>query len=96
MLSREVINADEALRIGLVGKVYPHDQLMDEAKNLAVRIASGPSVGIELTKRALQRSLENDLKSQLDFETYAQNLCRQTKDHKEGVRRLRREKKTEV
>lgn len=85
MLSREVISADEALKIGLVGKVCPHDQLMDEAKKLAASIASGPSVGIELTKRALQRSLQNDLKSQLDYETYAQNVCRQTKDHKEGV-----------
>ena len=90
MLSRELIGAEEALRIGLVGKVYPHDQFMDEAKKFAGMIASGPSVGIELTKRAIQRSFQNDLKTQLDFETYAQNICRQTKDHKEASRPLRK------
>ena len=86
MLSREIIKADTALQIGLVGRVVPHDQLMDEAKKLAEQISSGPSVAIELTKRALQRSLNNDLKTQLDYETYAQNICRQTEDHKEGIR----------
>lgn len=86
MLTREIVGADEALKIGLVSKVFPHDQLMDEARKLAMSIAAGPSVAVELTKRALQRSLNNDLKSQLDYETYAQNICRQTEDHREGIR----------
>jgi len=81
------------LQIGLVGRVVPHDQLMDEAKKLAEQISSGPSVAIELTKRALQRSLNNDLKTQLDYETYAQNICRQTKDHKEGIRAFAEKRK---
>ena len=93
MLSREIIGADEALRIGLVSKVYPHDQLMDEAKKLANSIAAGPSVAVELTKRALQRSLENNLKTQLDYETYAQNVCRQTEDHREGIRAFTEKRK---
>jgi 2-(1,2-epoxy-1,2-dihydrophenyl)acetyl-CoA isomerase len=86
MLSREIIGADEALKIGLVSKVFSHGQLMDEARMLAGKIALAPSVAVELTKRGLQRSLDNDLKTQLDYETYAQNICRQTEDHKEGVR----------
>jgi len=86
MLSREIIGADEALKIGLVSKVFSHDQVMDEARKLAGKIAAAPSVAVELTKRGLQRSLDNDLKTQLDYETYAQNICRQTEDHKEGVR----------
>ena len=85
MLSREIIGADEALKIGLVSKVFPHDQLMDEAMELAMSIAAGPSVAVELTKRGLRRSLENDLETQLDYEGYAQNICRQTEDHREGV-----------
>jgi len=85
MISREIISADRALQIGLVGRVVSHNQLIIEAKKLAEQISSGPSVAIELTKRALQRSLNNDLKSQLDYETYAQNICRQTEDHKEGI-----------
>lgn len=86
MLTREIVGADEALKIGLVSKVFPHAQLMEGARRLAGSIAAGPSVAVELTKRGLQRSLENDLNTQLDYETYAQNICRQTEDHKEGIR----------
>jgi len=93
ILSREIIGAEEALKIGLVSKVFPHDQLMDEARNLARSIATGPSVAVELTKRGLQRSLENDLRTQLDYETYAQNICRQTEDHKEGIRAFAEKRK---
>jgi enoyl-CoA hydratase/carnithine racemase len=66
---------------------------MDEAKKLAKQLSAGPSVAIELTKRALQRSLNNDLKTQLDYETYAQNICRQTEDHKEGIRAFAEKRK---
>ena len=84
--SGDLIGADEALAIGLVTRVVPHDELMPTARALAEKFASGPSVAIELIKRGFRRSLNNDLKTQLDYETYAQNLCRQTEDHKEGVR----------
>lgn len=93
ILSREVIGAEEALKIGLVSKVFPHDQLMEEAKKLAKSITSAPSVAVELTKRALQRSLDNDLRTQLDYESYAQNICRQTEDHKEGIRAFAEKRK---
>jgi 2-(1,2-epoxy-1,2-dihydrophenyl)acetyl-CoA isomerase len=85
MLSGEVINAEEAFRIGLVSRVVPHEQLMATAKELATKIAEGPSVAVELTKRGLRRALNNDLKVQLDYESYAQNLCRKTEDHKEAI-----------
>jgi len=82
----DLIGAEEALAIGLVTRIVPHDELMPKARELAQKIATGPSVAIELIKRGFRRSLTNDLKQQLDFETYAQNLCRQTEDHKEGVK----------
>jgi len=85
-LSGDIIDAEEALKIGLVTRVVPHDELMWKARELAVKIAKGPAVAIELIKRGLYRSLNNDLKTQLDYESYAQSLCRQTEDHKEGVR----------
>ncbi|MDY6879052.1 MAG: enoyl-CoA hydratase [Thermodesulfobacteriota bacterium] len=81
----DIIDAEEALRIGLVSRVVPHSELIDEAKNLATRLAAGPAVAIELIKRGLSRALDNDLKRQLDYESYAQNICRGTNDHKEGV-----------
>jgi len=93
MLSGEVINAEEALRIGLVGRVIPHEQLMATAKELATKIAAGPSVAVELTKRGLRRALNNDLRTQLDYESYAQNLCRKTEDHKEAVQAFKEKRK---
>ena len=85
MMTGDVINAQEAERIGLVTRVVAHDRLMAATNELASRIAEGPSVAVELTKRGIYRGLSNDLKTQLDYETYAQNVCRQTEDFKEGV-----------
>jgi 2-(1,2-epoxy-1,2-dihydrophenyl)acetyl-CoA isomerase len=95
MLSGEIINAEEALRIGLVSRVVPHEQVMATAKELATKIAAGPSVAIELIKRGLRRGLNNDLKTQLDYESYAQNLCRKTEDHKEAIQAFMEKRKPE-
>lgn len=80
------IDALEAERIGLVSSVVPEDELVPRAKALALKLASGPSVSIELMKRAIYRGIHNDLERQLDFESYAQNICRQTEDHREAVK----------
>ncbi len=85
-LTGRIIDAKEALEIGLVTKVVPHGELIPEAKKLAAKIATGPAVAVELIVRGLKRSLNNDLRTQLDYESYAQNVCRCTHDHKEGVR----------
>jgi 2-(1,2-epoxy-1,2-dihydrophenyl)acetyl-CoA isomerase len=59
---------------------------MKEAKGFAARIAKGPSVAVELNKRAVYKGLENDLATQLAYETWAQNICQQTEDAQEGRR----------
>jgi len=88
MWSGDIIDAKEAERIGLVSKLVSKDRLMSEAKEFAHRLAQGPSVAIELTKWAVQKSLDNDFESQLDFETRAQARCNMTEDFKEGVQSL--------
>jgi 2-(1,2-epoxy-1,2-dihydrophenyl)acetyl-CoA isomerase len=85
MFTADTIDAIEAERVGLVSKVVPHDDLMAVAKELASKMAKKPSVAIELMKKATYRSLNHDLESQLDFEAYAQNVCRQTDDYKEAI-----------
>lgn len=82
----DLINAQEAERIGLVSKVVPPEELMPTVKALATKLAKGPTVTIKFLKRAVYQGIHNDLRTQLDFESYAQNVCRQTADHKEGVR----------
>ena len=83
------IDAQEAEKIGLVTQVVPHDDLLTASKELAHKIAVGPSLAIELTKRALYRGLENDLDKQLEFESYAQGISRASEDRVEGITALR-------
>src|SRR2546425_7877859 len=82
----EIIDAQEALRLGIVNAVYAPEELMPAAYELARKIASGPPVAIRLAKRALYHSEETDLRGALEFETVAQNVCSETEDAREGIR----------
>jgi enoyl-CoA hydratase/carnithine racemase len=82
----DVIDAAEALRLGIVNSVVAPEALMPTASELARRIAAGPAVAIQLAKRAIYRGQDTDLRSGLEFETFAQGICRETEDSKEGVR----------
>lgn len=85
MYSGDMIDAPTAQRIGLVSQVVPHDGLMNSAVALAVRLAKGPPLAQALTKRAISRAMIRDLVDAFDYETYIQNICRKSEDHKEGV-----------
>lgn len=80
----DIIEVREAERIGLVDLVVPGSELMKVTRELAARIAQGPPIAIELTKSILRSGLS--LEEQVERESSAQRLCRQTEDHKEGVR----------
>lgn len=82
----EIIDAQEALRLGIVNAVYAPEELMPAAYELARKIAAGPPVAIRLVKRALYHSEETDLRGALEFETFAQNVCSETEDAREGIR----------
>ena len=86
MFTGELIDAAEAERLGIVSRVVPPDELMKVTQELATRIAQQPPIALELTKRLVYRSMIDDIAHHFDWETYAQQLCRQTKDHKESVR----------
>jgi len=79
------VKAKEALAIGLVNAVVPHEDLEVETLKLANRLASLPAKAIALTKRLLNQSFENDFKEQLIQEAYAQETAGRTHDHFEGV-----------
>ena len=80
----ELVDAKTALEIGLVDKVVPHDQLIDEAKRMALSIASKPKVA--LAKSAINRGLGLDLRTGLDYEIECFAQCFATSDQKEGMR----------
>ncbi|MFC1929661.1 enoyl-CoA hydratase/isomerase family protein, partial [Chloroflexota bacterium] len=86
MFTGDIIDAKEAERIGLVTKVVPHNDLTTVSEELAAKIAKGPPVATELAKKAVYRSLETSLDSQLDFERYLISLCLETEDFKEALK----------
>lgn len=81
----DIIEAQEAQRIGLVSRVVAPDELMPQAVELAGKIANGPPISIELLKKLMWERTRNSIREQLIFESYAQNLCRTTQDQKEAV-----------
>ncbi|MGH7931854.1 MAG: enoyl-CoA hydratase [Candidatus Binataceae bacterium] len=83
--SAEVINADEALRIGMLSRVVPAASFKDEVHAYAKRIASGPTVAYGYMKANLNLALHSDFRTALDREAYGQSLTGLTQDHKEAV-----------
>ena len=84
-LLREPLNADQAEAWGLIWRCVEDDKLMQEASELASRLATEPTRALGLTKRAIQASLNNSLEAQLDLESALQRVAGKTEDFVEGV-----------
>ena len=82
----EIVSAEESLELGIVNKMIPHDQLMNETMDLAHRIASGATYSMALIKKLIHESLHTNLEESLKLAGPAQDIARQTSDHKEGVK----------
>jgi len=78
-------SAQEALTWGVVTKVVAPDQVMAEARALAVKLANMPTRAIALTKRAVYRASERDLADAADYEARVQGYMFKTEDFHEGV-----------
>jgi 2-(1,2-epoxy-1,2-dihydrophenyl)acetyl-CoA isomerase len=85
----DAVDAAEALRIGLVSRVVPGDQLLAEARALAGRLADGAPLALALTKTALDRSLTIDLDEALEGEAKLQGIAGDSADHAEGLAAFR-------
>ncbi len=81
-----IVDANEALRLGLVTKVVPHESLMDEARAFASSLASGPTRALGLSKRALYFGVDAGLEQTMDYEADLQAQMALTADHMEGVK----------
>ena len=85
VFTAEPVDAQTAERIGLVNRVVPAERLLPEAMALAARLAEGAPLALALAKRALNRALETDLESALEYEAQLQGIAGWSKDHAEGV-----------
>src|SRR6266852_2421757 len=84
--SAEVINVEEALKLGMVNRVVPAASLAEEVHAYAKRIASGPTVAYGYMKANLNLALRGDLRAALEREAFGQSLTGLTQDHKEAVK----------
>jgi len=80
------ISAEQAQSWGMIWQVIDDEQLKDEALSLAKRLATQPTKGLALIKRAIQSSWDNSFDEQLDLERDLQTLAGRTEDYREGVK----------
>jgi 2-(1,2-epoxy-1,2-dihydrophenyl)acetyl-CoA isomerase len=85
-LLAEPLPADKAEEWGLIWKAVDDAALMAEAERLAAHLATQPTRGLVLTRRALDAAEANDLDAQLDLERDLQGEAGRTPDYAEGVR----------
>jgi len=85
MLLSDAVDAQDALRIGLVNRVVGAGQLADETRALARRLAQGATRALAETKRLVNESQDQTLSAQLGAEVEAFARCAGTRDFAEGV-----------
>jgi 2-(1,2-epoxy-1,2-dihydrophenyl)acetyl-CoA isomerase len=82
----EALSAEQAQSWGLIWKAADDDKLMAEAGKLAGHLATQPTYGLGLAKRAVHASADNSLDAQLDLERDLQREAGRSPDYAEGVR----------
>ena len=77
--------AAQAEEWGLIWKCHADDALMDEARMLTAQLASGPTLGLGLSKQCIQASAVDTLSDHLEMEADAMKTCGESADYAEGV-----------
>ncbi len=85
ILSGDMIDAQEALRIGLVEKVVPQGEVLNEAKALATKMAEKSPLTLAACKEAINLGLEVDLERGLSIESLEFGMLCTTEDYQEGT-----------
>jgi 2-(1,2-epoxy-1,2-dihydrophenyl)acetyl-CoA isomerase len=89
----DMIDADEALSIGMVNRVADDAELLTTTMAIARRIAAMPSVALGYTKKNLFAAETSDFATVLDMEAFNQARCSQTEDHREAVQAFKEKRK---
>ena len=86
LFTGDIIDAAEALRIGLVGRLVAHHELLSTAFELASKIAANPPLAVQRIKAGLRRALDPDWADLGQWVSSALGELFQTDDHREGAR----------
>ncbi|AKM32286.1 enoyl-CoA hydratase [Pandoraea faecigallinarum] len=84
LLTGDAIDADTALRVGLVSHVVPQDTLLETATGIARRIADAAPLAVRAIKRSARDGMDMPLPVALTYERHLWGLLRDTEDRKEG------------
>ncbi|MBI2526066.1 MAG: enoyl-CoA hydratase [Candidatus Rokubacteria bacterium] len=82
----DLLDAPQALALGLVNRVVPDSQLEEQTLALARRLARGPSVAYRYMKRNFNAAESGTLEDLLDLEAWHHTRCGMTEDHQEATR----------
>ena len=82
----DFIDAEEAMRIGIVNKVFPDADLMTQVEKIARKIAKAPPLTLRMVKRAIYQGMRNDLRTNLDLISSHYAVIPATDRHKDAVR----------
>lgn len=85
MMLGDKVSATDAERMGMIYKYFSDETFAEESWKIATKLAKMPTIGLGLTKRALNASLNNDLEAQSKFEKELQAAAGNTADYSEGV-----------
>lgn len=85
IFTADMVDAQEALRLGLFNRIVPHERLVEETRALADRLAAKPPIALALAKQAIHKSVHATLHTALDIELDHQSRCFKTEDAKEGI-----------
>jgi enoyl-CoA hydratase/carnithine racemase len=91
----DFVDAQEALRLGIVNRVFPDATLMHEVEAIARRMCEAPPLTLRMIKRAVYQGMRNDLRTNLDLISSHYAIITASQEHKDLVRRFiaAREKK---
>uniref|UniRef100_A0A7C3M9N0 Enoyl-CoA hydratase/isomerase family protein n=1 Tax=Archaeoglobus fulgidus TaxID=2234 RepID=A0A7C3M9N0_ARCFL len=95
VLTGEIIDAQTALKIGLVDEVVEHEKLMERSKEVAMKIVEKSPLAVKIAKKALNASLNMPLREGLKYEASLFSLLFSSEDAKEGMRAFLEKRKPE-
>jgi enoyl-CoA hydratase/carnithine racemase len=84
LMTGDVVEADEALRLGLVNRVYDDDQVLERTQEFALRLAGSPPVQIAMIKRLVRSAGSVDLRTHLDLVSSHFGVVSSLEDHAEA------------
>jgi len=95
VLTGKRIGAEEAKTLGLVSRVVPKESYLEEAKKVAIEIASKSPVAVKMAKMSVNKAFETTLSEGVDFEREVFYLLFASEDSKEGMKAFMEKRKPE-